>query len=95
MVDRWDRRTVGRTGGESFHRLAVLPFHRLPARLANPGDHSLEGQLAEADSAQSKPAEEGARTAAPATAVMNADLKLRLPLALLDHGLPSHRSLSS
>src|SRR3954471_12735119 len=64
----------------------------LPARLAHARDHPEQRQLAEADAAEAETAQEGARAPAATTAVLDADLELRLPLSLLDHGLTSHYS---
>src|SRR5262245_26614603 len=65
----------------------------LPARLDDSGDLPGERQLAEADSAQSEVAQERARTAAAAAAVVRADRELRLPLPLLDQRLLGHTIL--
>src|SRR3954470_23789284 len=59
----------------------------LPACLSDARNHPRQGQLPEADSAQAEPAQERARPAAPAAAIVLPHGELRLPLALLDHGL--------
>src|SRR5260221_1346398 len=66
----------------------------LPACLAYPRNHPQQCELTEADSAEAEPPHESARTSAPAAPIVLPHGELRLPLALLDHGLPSHRSLS-
>src|SRR5512147_2503608 len=66
----------------------------LPARLAHARDHPGQRQVADADTAKAELAQERARAAAAAAAVVLPDLKLRLPLGLLDHGLPSHTNRS-
>src|SRR5450631_2334303 len=66
----------------------------LPGCLPDSRNHPEQRQLAETDSAKTKAAQEGARAPTPTTAILDADLELRLPLALLDHGLTSHRSFS-
>src|SRR5688500_10285425 len=50
---------------------------QLPAALGHAGDVPFERQLAEAEPAQRELPEEGARAAAPLTAVPQADLELR------------------
>src|SRR6476659_2798727 len=65
---------------------------QLPARLPHARDHPEQRQLAEADAAEAEAAQEGARAPAATTPVVLPDLELRLPLALLDHGLTSHYS---
>src|SRR5690348_7175433 len=65
--------------------------NRLPACLSDAGDHARERQLPEADPAQSELPQVGTRAAAALAAVMLPHRELRLPLALLDHGLTSHR----
>jgi hypothetical protein len=66
----------------------------LPARLADAGDEPRQRQLAEADSANAELSEEGARTSAPAATIVLSDAELRLPLALLNHGLSRHYLIS-
>ena len=66
----------------------------LAARLSHAGDHPGQRQLAEADAAETEAAQERTRPAATAAAIVLAHLELRLPLALLDHGLTSHLCLS-
>src|SRR5215212_5269596 len=66
----------------------------LPARLADARDHPVERQLAEADAAHPELPQEGSGAAAALAAVLRAHLELRRALALLDHGLTSHRVLS-
>src|SRR6185503_1040358 len=65
---------------------------RLPTRLTHAGDHPLQAQLAEANAAQTEAAQERARTAAAAAAIVHPHLELRLPLALFDHGFTGHFS---
>src|SRR5512143_792339 len=74
-----------------FQPLAFYPSNPLPRRLTDAGDHSLQRQLAEADSAEAEPAKKRARTPTPAAPVVDSHLELRLPLALFDHCLSGHR----
>src|SRR5512141_1242077 len=68
----------------------MLIYDSSPAGLAHAGNHSLQRQFAETDSANSKFPEEGARASAPSAAIVLPDAELRLPLALLNHGFPCH-----
>src|SRR5512144_891705 len=63
----------------------------LPGCLSHAGDHPLQRQLAEADTAEPEATQERARPAATAAAIVLPHRELRLPLALLDHGLTSHQ----
>src|SRR5688572_17541861 len=68
----------------------IMMVSSSPARLAHAGDLALEGELPEADAAESELADEGTRpTAAPAT-VVAAHFELRLALGLLDQALLRH-----
>src|SRR5262249_13042088 len=60
--------------------------HGLPARFDDPRDHSLQGQLPEADSAQAELAQIPSRSPAVPAAVVAADLELRLPDLLGAYG---------
>src|SRR4051812_17981171 len=92
MCVSYSSRIRGRGG---MNCLAIWLSGRLclPARLAHAGDHPRQRQLAEANAAEPEATQKRARTAAPAAAVVLAYLELRLPLALLDHGLTSHCKL--
>src|SRR5690349_8776376 len=65
----------------------------LPARFAHAGDHPRERELAEANAAEAEATQVRARPAAASAAVVFPHLELRLPLALLDHGLTCHSIL--
>src|SRR5438105_11268832 len=67
----------------------------LPARLAHAGDVARQRQVSETNSADAELPQERARSSAPLTTIVLPYSKLRLPLALLHHGLPCHlQSLS-
>src|SRR6185312_8411569 len=66
---------------------------RLPARLPDAGNHSVQGQVAEANPAQAEFPQECARPTAALAAVVLPHRELRLALALFDHGLTSHHTL--
>src|SRR6266550_2567757 len=68
----------------------MLIDYSSPARLAHAGNHSRKRELTETDSAHAELSQKGARTSAPAAAVVLPDAELRLPLALLYHGLSRH-----
>src|SRR4051812_36263462 len=63
----------------------------LPASLSHARDQSRKCKLAEADSADAELSQECARSAAALTAIVLSHFELRLPLALLYHGLTRHR----
>src|SRR5688572_1455910 len=73
---------------------SVIMWLSSPARLADPGDLSLQGHLTEADPAQAELADEGARPAAAAATIVASHLELRLALGLLDQALLGHACLS-
>src|SRR5258705_3838361 len=62
----------------------------LPARLADARDVSRQRHLSETDSAESELSQESAGSTAPPAAIVLPHLELRLPLALLYHGLSCH-----
>src|SRR5436190_18870735 len=62
----------------------------LPARLAHAGDVARQRQVSETDSADAEFSQERARSSAPPTPVVLTHSELRLPLALLHHGLTRH-----
>src|SRR3984893_18352362 len=66
----------------------------LPARLADARDITRERLLSETDSAKPELPQESARSPAPPAAIVLAYGELRLPLALLYHGLTCHYNLS-
>src|SRR5215210_8625434 len=62
----------------------------LPAGLADARDVSRERHLSETDSAEPELPQESARSPAPPATIVLPYLELRLPLALLYHGLSCH-----
>jgi hypothetical protein len=66
----------------------------LPAGLADARDVTRQRHLPETDSAESELSQESAGSSAPAAAIVLPYLELRLPLALLYHGLSRHYNLS-
>src|SRR4051812_46797293 len=80
--------------GSRCSRPSPLTLAPLPRRLAHAGNHSRQRQLAETNTTETEAAQKRPRTAATTAAVMLTHGELRLPLALLDHGLTSHCKLS-
>src|ERR1700722_2681773 len=72
----------------------VIVCPRLPTGLAHARQEPVQRHIPEADSAQAELAEEGAGATAPLAAVVLPNSELGLALALLDHCLTSHLSLS-
>src|SRR6266480_1407646 len=62
----------------------------LPACLADARDISRQRHLSETDSAEAELSQESAGSSAPAAAIVLPHRELRLPLALLYHGLTRH-----
>src|SRR5579862_1122800 len=76
-------------GDRVGHRHDKGPW--LPARLANAGDETVQGQLAEADAAEAELAQKRARAAAALTAIVLSHRELWRPLGLLDHRFTCHQ----
>src|SRR5450756_1756922 len=66
----------------------------LPACLADARDVARQRHLSETDSAEPELSQESARSSAPSAAIVLPHRELRLPLALLHHGLTRHYNLS-
>src|SRR5438876_1201635 len=81
----------------SFYRIPLpgrVELKWLPARLAYTRDVTRERKISETDSADAELSQERARSSAPAAAIVLPHSELRLPLALLHHGLTRHYNLS-
>src|SRR6476646_5915625 len=87
---------------ESFSSSYRIPARRrwtrrsewLPACLANARDIARQRHLSETDSAEAEFPQERSGSPAPSTTVVLPYGELRLPLALLHHGLTCHYNLS-
>src|SRR5574338_732169 len=76
-------------------RYGICQAHRtlpLPAGLAHAGDHPLQREIAEADSAQAELAQHRARAAAPLAAAHHPGLELRHALRALDPTRLRHKT---
>src|SRR5437764_13180617 len=87
--ERWGGGGGGGTGDGAVPR-SPFPVPCSPRGLSHAGDHPRQRQFAEADAAETKPAEECPPTTAPVAAVVLLHGKFWLALRLLDPGLLRH-----